>query len=195
MNSKSKRAFKSLRLAVLAIVFMCGSQTVLRAEGATYHQYIWSGGQRGFAGVLLLDSAYCRYDSSEGVCDLIGPGSYVTTPGGQYDLWQLQEDGKLRVRATFSSTQLRQLYITQTGSPANGLPEGLTLTQNYTNEAVAPTAILGYFRGKESGSPRRDKCLDLSGSWKAAAGPHAISQADRLDALKRVAVSDHNSLP
>jgi hypothetical protein len=161
--------------ALLAIVFAWGSCAILRAEGATYHQYIWSGGQPGFAGVLFLDTAYCRYDSSGGLCDLIGPGSYVTTPGGgRYDLWRLQRDRKLQVRATFSSTELRQLYITQTRSRPNGLPEGLTLTQNYTNEALAPTAILDYLRRTGSSDRFRGKCLDHSGSWIADPGLHAL---------------------
>src|SRR5579862_2855386 len=117
MKPITNTSVRSLGRTLIAIVFICGSHAVLRGEGATYHKYIWSGGQAGFAGVLLLDSAYCRYDSSDGLRDLLGPGSYVTTPGGgRYDLWQLQRDRKLKVRATFTTTQLRQLYISLTGS-------------------------------------------------------------------------------
>ena len=182
MKPISNTRVRSLGRALIAIVFICGSHAVLRGEGATYHKYIWSGGQTGFAGVLFLDCAYCRYDSSEGLCDLIGPGSYVTTPGGgRYDLWQLQRDRKLRVRATFSSTQLRQLYIAQTGSLPNGLPGGLTLTQNYTNEALVPTAISDGHDNPRSSGRLQVKDLDSSGSWIPAAGVHALRDADGID--------------
>lgn len=184
MKFKGSTGARSLGRAFLAIVFICGSPTVLRSEGATYHQYVWNGGQPGFAGVLFLDCAYCRYDSSEGLCDLLGPGSYVTTPGGgRYDLWQLQRDRKLQVRATFTSTQLRQLYITQTGS-LSGLPQGLTMTQNYTNAALAPTAISDGHDGRRSSGRPQVKDLDTSGSWIPAAGVHTIRATEDIDSLK-----------
>jgi hypothetical protein len=173
MKSKINTGARLFARALLAIVLTCCSRSVFGSECANYYQYIWSGGQAGFSGVLFLDSAYCRYDSSSGLCDLIGPGSYVTTPGGgRLDLWQLQRDRKLQVRATFTSTQLRQLCITQTSSITNGSSEVLTLTQNCTNETLAATAIVdGYDPPPANGHSRR-KTLDISGSWIAAAGRH-----------------------
>jgi|SRR5579883_166428 len=181
IQSKAQRTMKlmnnttvrSLGRTLVAIVFICGSHAILRGQDVTYHKYIWSGGQTGFAGVLLLDSAYCRYDSSDGLRDLLGPGSYVTTPaGGRYDLCQLQRDGKLRVRATFGSNRLRQLYIVLTGSRTNGLSEGLSLTQNYTNDSQAPTSISDGHERRRSGARRPVKDLDTSGSWIPAGRVH-----------------------
>ncbi len=178
MKSNTRTGVRSLAQALLAIVFIWGSHTIVGAEAANYHRYIWSGGQPGFGGVLFLDAAYCRYDSASGLCDLIGPGSYITTPdGGRYDLWQLQREQKLRVRATFSSIQLRQLYVSEISSVPTGMSEGFTLTQNYTNGALAPTAILNEHSTGSSVVPRRVRHLDASGSWIAA---------PRLEALKQV---------
>ena len=190
MKSKCKKAVRTLGRALLVIVCIGSSHAVLRAEGATYHQYIWSGGQSAFAGVLFLDSAYCRYDSSSGLCDLIGPGSYVTTPGGgRYDLWQLQCDKRLQVRATFSCTQLRQLYIGENPSAATGLCEGLTLTQNYPNGTLAPTAMLDDHGFQSSGVGLRVKEPDASGSWIAAPWVQALHQTDGPLTLKWSAVA------
>lgn len=182
MKTNSITGARLLARALLAVVFIFGSQAVLRGEGATYHRYVWSGAQPGFAGVLFLDSAYCRYDSSSGLCDLIGPDSYVTTPdGGRYDLWQLQRDLKLQVRATFTSIQLGQLCITQTSWRSDGLSEGLILTQNYTNEALVPTAIVDRRGGRDSSGALRVKQLDASGSWIATPSLHAVQNDGRTE--------------
>ena len=181
MKSNTKTSVSSLGQAVLALLLICNSHTILRAEGATYQRFIWSGGRPGFSGVLLLDSAYCRYDSASGLCDLIGPGSYITTPGGgRYDLWQLQRDQKLQVRATFTSTALRQLYITETSSASNGLSGSFTLTQNYTNGALAPTAILDEHSTGSSGVGPRGRDLDASGLWIPAPQFEARKQVEKV---------------
>jgi hypothetical protein len=166
MKSKTKAGASSLARALFAIVLTCGSHSILRAECPSYYRYLWSGGQPGFTGVLFLDSAYCRYDSSSGLCDLIGPGSYITTPcGRRYDLWQLQRDKQLEVRAAFSSTQLRQLYLSQR-SARKGVSEGFTSTQNYTKGTLLSAMIVEH--GSHLGFSPPTRHQDTSGSWIAS---------------------------
>jgi hypothetical protein len=143
------------RLLALAIPLLIQSGLV-RADTFPY-EYVWTGGQPGFSGVLYLDSP----SSNGGSISDIGLGSYLRTPNswGDMSLWGYTHSYQ---GFTWNPQQITSMYIGFNSQNVQGY-----VYENFGGQ----NGILWY--NISTLPPVED--LDTSGSWLAVPEPSSAS--------------------